>query len=160
MTGRRAPDRIDLALLQRAQQLDLGVHRQFADFVEEQRAAVGLGELADVLFVGAGEGALLVAEQDRFDEVFRQRAAVDGDERLAAPIGAALDGARQQFLADARFALDEHGNVRFRGALGEPQRARHVLDLGADVAEGQFAGVAPRRAAQFVLERIDAQARS
>ena len=63
-------DRIDLALLQRAQQLDLGVERQFADFVEEQRAAIGLGELADVLFGGAGEGALLVAEQDRFDRGF------------------------------------------------------------------------------------------
>jgi hypothetical protein len=32
-----------------------------------------------------------------------------------------------------------------------------ILDLGADVAKRQFAGVAPRRAAQFVLERIDAQ---
>ena len=58
-------DRIDLALLQRAQELDLGVERQFADLVEKQRAAVRLGELADVLLGRAGEGALLVAEQDR-----------------------------------------------------------------------------------------------
>ena len=58
-------DRIDLALLQGAQQLDLRVQRQFADFVEKQRAAIGLGELADMLLGGAGEGALLVAEQDR-----------------------------------------------------------------------------------------------
>ena len=64
-------DRIDLALLQRAQQLDLRVERQFADLVEKQRAAVGFGEFAGVLFGRAGEGALLVAEQDRFDEVFR-----------------------------------------------------------------------------------------
>ena len=61
-------DRIDLALLQRAQQLDLRLERQFADLVEEQRAAVGFGELADVLVGRAGEGALLVAEQDGFDQ--------------------------------------------------------------------------------------------
>ncbi len=55
-------DRVDLALLQRAQQLDLQIERQFADFVEKQRAAIGLDEFSDVFFGGAGEGALLVAE--------------------------------------------------------------------------------------------------
>ena len=58
-------DRIDLAFLQRAQQLDLRFERQLADLVEEQRAAVGFLELADALVGGAGERALLVAEQDR-----------------------------------------------------------------------------------------------
>jgi hypothetical protein len=33
-----------------AQQLDLGIERQFADLVEEQRAAIGLEELAPVCF--------------------------------------------------------------------------------------------------------------
>ncbi len=75
-------DRIDLAFLQRAQQLDLGVERQLADLVEEQRAAVGLLELADALVDGAGERALLVAEQDALDQVLGDRAAVDDDERL------------------------------------------------------------------------------
>ena len=101
-------DGVDLALLQRAQQLHLRIERQFADLVEEQRAAVGLGELAGVLLGGAGEGALLVAEQDGLDEVLRQRAAIDGDERPAAPLRPALDRAGEQFLADAGFALDQH----------------------------------------------------
>ena len=57
-------DRIDFAFLQRAQQLDLHVQAQFADFVQEQRAAVGLLEFAQMLVGGAGEGALLMAEQD------------------------------------------------------------------------------------------------
>ncbi len=43
--------------------------RQLADFVEEQRAAVGLDELAEMAVGGAGEGALLVAEQDRLHEI-------------------------------------------------------------------------------------------
>ena len=75
-------DRIDLALLQGAQQLDLRLERQLADLVEEQRAAVGLLELADALVDGAGERALLVAEQDALDQVLGDGAAVDGDEGL------------------------------------------------------------------------------
>ena len=71
LTGLRAADRLDLALLQRAQQLDLRGRRQFADLVEEQRAAVGLDELAGVLVGGAGEGAFLVAEQNRLDQILR-----------------------------------------------------------------------------------------
>ena len=65
LTGFFAADRIDLALLDGAQELDLRVERQLADLVEEQRAAGGLDELADVALGRAGEGALLVAEQDR-----------------------------------------------------------------------------------------------
>ena len=39
-------DRLDLALLERAQQLGLHAERELADLVEDQRAAVGLGEEA------------------------------------------------------------------------------------------------------------------
>ncbi len=84
--GLAPADRLDFALLQRAQQLDLRGERQFADLVEEQRAAVGLDELAGVLVGGAGEGALLVAEQDRLDQILRHGAAIDGDERLGAAL--------------------------------------------------------------------------
>ena len=131
--------------------------RQFADLVEKQRAAVGLGELADMLLGRAGERALLVAEENGLDQRLGQRAAIDDDERFAAPLGAALDRARHQFLADAGFAFDEHGNVRLGGALGEPDGARHRFRAGDDVAEAEFAGVAPRGAPEFVLERIDPQ---
>ena len=46
LDGLASADRLDLALLQRAQQFDLRRERQLADFVEEQRAAVGLDEFA------------------------------------------------------------------------------------------------------------------
>src|SRR6185437_13150406 len=61
--GLAAADRLDGAFLQRAQQFYLCVQWQFRDLVEEQRAAVGLDELAGVALGGAGEGALLVTEQ-------------------------------------------------------------------------------------------------
>ena len=68
-----------------------------------------------------------------------------------------MNCARHQFLADAGFALDQHRNVRFGGALSEADGARHRFRAGDDVAEAELAGVAPRRPAQFVLERIDPQ---
>ena len=77
-------DRVDLAVLERAEQLDLHLGRQLADLVEEERAAVGLAEFPGMLVGGAGEGALLVAEEDALDEVVGDGAAVDRDEGLRA----------------------------------------------------------------------------
>ena len=54
----------------------------FGDFVEQQRAALGLLEFAGVSGQRAGEGALLVAEQSRLQHVLRDRRAIDGDVRL------------------------------------------------------------------------------
>ena len=57
------PEALELALLQDPQQLGLGVHRELANLVEEERAAVGHLEAARQSVRGAGEGAALVAEQ-------------------------------------------------------------------------------------------------
>jgi hypothetical protein len=82
-----------VALLERAQEPRLQVERQLADLVEEQGAAVGLLEFAEVFVVGAGEGPLFVAEQDRLDQVGGQGTAVDGHEGLAAPVRGPVQGA-------------------------------------------------------------------
>ena len=66
------PDRDDLALLERGQQLGLEVERQIADLVEEQRAAVGRLEPADAVAAGAGEGALHMAEQLGLEQALRR----------------------------------------------------------------------------------------
>ncbi len=84
--GLGGADRLDLAFLQGAEELGLSVERQFADLVEEERAAMRFGELAGLVGGGAGEGALLVAEEGGFDEVGRDGAAVDGDEGLAGAV--------------------------------------------------------------------------
>ena len=51
LIGLRAADALDLAFLDRAQQLGLQVEPQVADLVEEQRAAGGQLELAELLLV-------------------------------------------------------------------------------------------------------------
>ena len=84
-----AADAVDHPLLDRAQQLGLQAHVHFGDFVEQQRAAVGLLEFADAAGDGAGEGALFVAEQLGFEQLFRDRRAVDANERRARAVGAA-----------------------------------------------------------------------
>ncbi len=58
-----AADAVDHALLDGAQELGLQPHVHLGDFVEQQRAAGRLLELADAARDRAGEGALLVAEQ-------------------------------------------------------------------------------------------------
>ena len=73
-------DALDHALLQEAQQLRLQRHRQVADLVQEQRAAVRGLDLAERLLGRAGERALLVAEQLALEQRFRDRGAIDGDE--------------------------------------------------------------------------------
>ena len=78
--------RLDLVLLDRAQQLHLRRRRQLTDLVEKQHAAVGFREFADMALGRAGEGAFLMTEQDRFHEIFRDGAAVDGDEGLGAAL--------------------------------------------------------------------------
>ena len=60
---------------------------------------------------GAGEGSALVTEQLGLEERLGQRGAVDHDER---PVGARariVDGAREELLAGAGLALDQHGRV-------------------------------------------------
>ena len=66
-----AAEALELALLQHAQQLHLRLQVDVADFVEEQRAALGQLEAALAPLVRVGEGALLVAEQLGLDQACR-----------------------------------------------------------------------------------------
>src|SRR5471032_2194963 len=47
--------------------------------------------------------------------------------------------AREQFLADAGFAFDQHRNRGARGLLRHAQHVAHRLAAGDDIGEGQFA---------------------
>ncbi len=120
-------------LLQHAQDLGLRVLAHVADFVEEQAAAVGLLEAADALLVGAGEGALLVAEQLGLEQVLLQRGAVHLDEVAAGARRVVVDGAGDQLLAGARFAADQDRRVAARDLLDDVEDALQRA-AGADDA--------------------------
>ncbi len=135
-TGLRAADAVDHALLDGAQELGLQAHVHLGDLVEQQRAAGRLLELADAAGDRAGEGALLVAEQLGFEQVLRDRRAVDRDERRRARGSSGVDVAREHLLAGAGLAGDQHRGVARRDLLGELDHVRHRL-----VAIDQLAGV-------------------
>ena len=79
--GFPSPKALDRPLLEDAEKLHLGARAEVADFIQEERSAMGLLEAADSPRFRTGEGAALVTEQFRFEQRLRERCAVDGKER-------------------------------------------------------------------------------
>jgi hypothetical protein len=123
----RAPDALDLAFLQRAQQLRLEVQRQLPDLVQEQRPAVGQLEAADLPRHRPGEGALLVSEEIALDEGRGDGRAVHLHQHRLLAAAARMEGAGDQLLSGAGLARQEHGGIG-RG---------HLVDAPEDAPEGR-----------------------
>ena len=138
-------------------QLHLHLHRQVADLVKEQRAAVGIGELAGMFFGGAGKGALLMAEENAFDQIVRDGAAIDGDERLAGALAGVLDGAGDHFLADAGFAFEHDRNIRLRGPAREIEHPDHRRACRNHVVEANGTAARPLRYATAAFAVVHLQ---
>ena len=107
----------DLSLLQYAQDLRLGFGRHVTDLVEKDRALIGGLELARPRF-DAGRDAFLDPEQLGLEQIFGQRGAVDGHQRLRSARRGVVNEARQHLLAGARLAVDQHPHVAAGHALG------------------------------------------
>src|SRR6059036_1616518 len=103
--------------------------------VEEERPAVGRLEQAAARLAGAREGALPEAEQLRLEQLFRDRRAVHRDERLVAPSAREVERAREQLLANARLAVDQHGRVEPGNRVEQLEDVLHHLALREDVLE-------------------------
>ena len=146
-----------LAVFQHAQQFGLRADRHLADFVEQQRAALGQFEAAGAALQRAGERAFFVAEDFAFDQRLRNRGAVDGDERLRLARAERVNGARDQFLAGAALAGDQDGGGAGRDHLDQAKDFLHALG-GAD-QRAQNADVAQLAAAGFQFAFGAAQAR-
>ena len=142
--------------LQKPQQLDLQGLRHIADLVQKQRAAVGGFNQAFLAHMRAGERAFFVAEQFALEQIVRQARAIDDHERPALTPAGLVHGMRKQLLAGARFAQQQHRQMRRSHALHpgkrlverlrlphqqRPPRARRsvsqrvqTLDIGDDLA--------------------------
>ena len=153
-TGLAPPSRSISPLLDGAEQLGLQPDVHLADLVEQQRAAVGLLEAADAPGDGAGERALLMAEQLRLQQRFRNGGAIDGDEAALGAAALAMQMAGENLLAGAGLAGDQHARLAGGDALGQRDHPRHdrvgVQDgavVGADRGEngGDHLGVRRQR---------------
>jgi len=123
--GLGAADAVDEAFLDGAEELGLQPHVHLADFVEQERAARGFLELADTAGDGAGEGALLVAEQLALEQRLGDGGAVDRDERARGALGTGVEVLGHHLLAGAALAGDEHRGVGRGDLVGELHHARH-----------------------------------
>ena len=75
----------------------------------------------------AGEGAFFVSEEFAFHEVFRQSRAVELDERAVFSGRIFVQGAGDQFLTGAVFALNEYGGI---GLCHAPDELPQLLGGG------------------------------
>ena len=95
-----------------------------------------------------------MAEQDRLDEVLGDRATVDGHERFAGAGRGALDAAGDNFLADAAFTEDEHGNIGRCRTFGEADHLAHRCCRGNHVVETHAAFGLARQAFHLAGQRL------
>ena len=99
------------SVLNDPQQLRLQVQRNIANFIEEERSAVGLLKLAHMVRVRICESALDVAEQFALKQRFSNRTSIHRHHRLAAAQALSMYFARQHILAGAIFAGDENRGI-------------------------------------------------
>ena len=139
---------IDFAGLDGAQQLGLGLEREVADLVEEQRALVGALEPAALLLHRAGEGPLLVTEQLALDEVLGNGCAVELDQGFLGTLREPVERFGHQILAGAVLAGDQHLGLGRRRPpdLGDEPLDRRALAEDAERIRGRARfGEAQRR---------------
>src|SRR5690606_23931063 len=107
-------------------------------FIQKQGAARSGADAAGMLGDGAGESALLVAEQLGFGESLRQCSAVDGDQGAARPATGGMQSVGEQILAGAGLALNQYGHV---SCGNHRRRAQGRLEGGgvADKFSSKFA---------------------
>ena len=120
----RPAEPLILAFLQKAQQLRLRRQAHLADLVEEQHATRRHLDLSGFRLLRAGERAALVAEQLGLEQLFRERRAVDRDERTVAPRRCPMNQSGDHFLAGTRLALEKDGGLGYGDAHG---RRHHTL---------------------------------
>ena len=149
LDGRAFAEPLNFAGFEEAEQLHLNVLVEFAEFVEEDGAAVGDFEEALVIAVGPGERALLVAEELALGQVLVQRTAVHGNERHVGPRAAEEDRPRDDFFSRAGFTRDQHA------AFGRPDAFDELLNrLHGRAGTDHRAGALGRLHARFQCRRL------
>jgi len=127
----------ELAAFQYPQQFGLQGHGHVTDFIQEQGAAIGLGQQTFFGLVGAGEGAFGVAEQFALQQGVRDGGAVDHHQRTIRPVGHVVDAPGDHVFAAAGFALDQHRQLATGGTHHLGPEVHHGFGV-ADQGMGQL----------------------
>ncbi len=118
---------------------------------------VAARKIAGAVLLGVGEGAAAVAEQLAFEQLRRQRAQIHPQEDFVGASRQAVDLARDQFLAGAVLAQDQHIGVGGRGAADGVEHPA-AWRRGADHAGFLMGGGGQAAVALAQLGRLRARA--
>src|SRR5205814_9853576 len=116
---------LELALLQGAQQLHLQRRAHRPDFVEKQRSLVRLLHPSLTRTDGAGERAAHVAEEFRFEQRLRNRAAIQRDEAMHLARAAVMNRASNDFFTGAGLASNQNRARRSRHGFEQLKQLAH-----------------------------------
>ena len=141
-------DAMKTAILRHTQQFGLERRGHVGDFIKEDRSPIRHFEPAHALGNRSSEGAFFVPEQLAFQQRFRNRSAVDFDDRSGGARTPGVDHIGQHFFADPAFATDQdpafrRGDQRsivknrLRERTGGDHAGRHHL-VGAELHGRDF----------------------
>ena len=108
---RLSTDPVEASLFDQPEQLGLQRERHVPDLVEEQRAHAGTLRVAEVTRLGAGEGALLMAEYLAFHKFAGNGGAIDGHEGSGRARRYLMQQPRRHLLARAGLAGHQHRQI-------------------------------------------------
>jgi hypothetical protein len=92
----------------------LKLDRQFANFVEEERTAIGGLKTAYSLCQGSRKGASLMSKEFALDQGGGNRRTIDCYKPLLASGACAMNGSCDDFLPGTRFTANEDGTIHRR----------------------------------------------
>lgn len=98
-----------------------------------------------------------MTEQGGFHQVFRNGAAVDGDEGTVGTLGGSHDGSGDQLLADAAFPGDQDRNIGLRRALTQTHDLFHGRRAGNHVGKAQLVRRLARQTLHFARQVLHLQ---
>src|SRR5438874_1095787 len=115
----------NFAFLKHAQELRLHREWHVANFVQKERAPIGLLEFPEMPRGGAGERSLLVAEKFALNQFGRNCGAIKRDEWFRAALAFLMERARDQLLSCPCLAQDADASLAGSNALDLRHKPRH-----------------------------------
>src|SRR6266496_183525 len=130
-----ATDRLELAFLQNAQQLNLSLQRQLTHFVQEDCASVGELEAADVPPKGTGESTLHMPKEFALYQTRRDGTTVYLYQRTILTRAPVVNGPRDEFLPSPCLSINEHTGVGGRDLVDSSQKCEQGWATAHDLLE-------------------------
>src|SRR5882672_7198147 len=130
------PDALVAFLLEDSKKFALHLQRNFADFVQENGAALRGFKASRAIFDRAGERATHVAEEFAFKKLFGNGSAIDSHKRLVFALAAVVDFSRDQLFAGARLTRNKHRSLRWRDQINLLDDLSQGGALADELAEG------------------------